>query len=63
MKRNEWKVKSYIYGAIASYVENQKELIDFFKNLYEALKNVEMDEFKNIIADKVVEYAKSKEEI
>ena len=39
MKRNEWKVKAYLYGMIANVIDNQKDIIAVLEKLYVALKD------------------------
>lgn len=55
MKKNEWKVKSAIYGAIAAYLDNQDGVLNFFKEMYESMKDVNSDEIKEMLVSKVVE--------
>lgn len=46
MKRNERKVKAMFYGMIASFLDNQKEVIDLLQKLFVALKDIPVDELK-----------------
>ena len=39
-KKAEWKVKALIYETLGSFLDNQKELMDFVRRLYTALKDV-----------------------
>lgn len=39
MKRNEWKVKAYLYGMIANVIDNQRDIIAVLEKLYVALKD------------------------
>ena len=58
MKRNEWKVKTMLYGTIAQIMDNQdeiKDMLDLVKRLYEELKDVPTEdlqkEFVSALAD------------
>ena len=58
MKRNEWKVKSMLYGTIIQIMDNQdeiKDMLDLVKRLYEELKDVPTEdlqkEFVSALAD------------
>ena len=55
MKRNEWKVKSRLYGLIASFIDNQEDILNFIGKLYESLKDVDADEMKEMFVSKVAE--------
>ena len=46
MKKNEIKVKSQIYGAIAKVMEEKKEFVDFLFRAYQSLKNVPANELQ-----------------
>lgn len=47
MKRNEWKVRSQFYGAIAALIDNRKDIISFSQRLYQELKDVPADELRD----------------
>lgn len=55
MKKNEWKVKAQLYGIITTFIDNQTDVISFLKKMYEALKDVDPDELKDILITKVIE--------
>ena len=49
MKKNEWKVKAMLYGAIAQIMDNQdeiKDMINIVKKLYEELKDVPTEDLQ-----------------
>ena len=46
MKKNEIKVKSQIYGAIARLMEEKKDLVEFVARTYATLKDVPVNELK-----------------
>ena len=57
-KKNEWKVKTMLYGTISQIMDNQdeiKDMLDFIKRLYEELKDVPTEdlqkEFVSALAD------------
>ena len=66
MKKNEWKIKTTVYGAIAALINNQKELISMLQKLYVALKDVPAEdlqkEFISRLAEIVHEENKDKTE-
>lgn len=62
MKKAEWKVKAQIYGAVATFFDNQKEVVDLINNIYVSLKDVSVDEMKDAIAGKVAEIAANRNE-
>lgn len=53
MKTNEWKVKAIIYGAIATFIDNQKEYISILQKLYAALKDVPADQLQKEFIEKL----------
>ncbi len=55
MKKNEWKVKSAIYGMIASVIDNQKEVIGFVQKLYDGLKDVSAEDMQKELISKIAE--------
>ena len=62
MKKAEWKVKSQMYGAVANFFDNQKEIMDLINNIYVSLKDVSADEMKDAIAGKVAEIVANRTE-
>ena len=57
-KKNEWKVKTMLYGTIAQIMDNQdeiKDMLDLVKRLYEELKDVPTEdlqkEFVSVLAE------------
>ena len=49
MKKNEWKVKAMLYGAIIQIMDNQdeiKDMLDLVKRLYEELKDVPTEDLQ-----------------
>lgn len=55
MKKNEWKVKAVLYGTVASFIDNQKDISEFLKKAYAALKDVSADEFQKEFISKLAE--------
>lgn len=55
MKRNEWKVKAILYGAIDVLINNQKELIVLLQKMYTALKDVPAEELQREFVNKLAE--------
>lgn len=61
MKKNEWKVKAQFFGMIASFMENRKGIVDLLKKLYEALKDTDSEELKEMLVTKIVELSRGAE--
>lgn len=57
MKLNEWKIKAQLYGIIASFMDNQKDIAEFVTRMYTALKDVEPDELKEALISRLAELA------
>ena len=55
MKKNEWKVKAQFYGVISSFLDSQKDIVNFVRKLYNALKDVEGAELRDMLVSKIVE--------
>lgn len=55
MKRNERKVKAMFYGMIASFLDNQKEVVDLLQKLFAALKDVPAEELKTEFVEQLAE--------
>ncbi len=55
MKKNEWKVKSAVYGMIASAMDNHKEVIEFAQKLFTALKDVSPEDMQKELVSKIAE--------
>lgn len=53
MKLNEWKIKAQLYGIIASFMDNQKDIAEFVTRMYTALKDVEPDELKEALISRL----------
>lgn len=66
MKRNEWKIKSMLYGMIVAAIDSQKEVLGLIQKMYLALKDVPADElrseFVNRLAEIIHEEGKDKTE-
>ena len=48
-KKNEWKVKTMLYGTIVQIMDNQdeiKDMLDLVKRLYEELKDVPTEDLQ-----------------
>ena len=55
MKKNEWKVKAYLYGAVAAVLDNQKDVLALLQKMYIALKDVPADELQKEFVTKLAE--------
>lgn len=55
MKRNEWKIKAMLYGAILSVMEDQRGTLTLIQKLCAALKDVPEEELKSEVAQKLAE--------
>ena len=58
MKRNEWKVKTMLYGTIAQIMDNQdeiKDMINLVKKLYEELKDIPDEDLQKEFIGKLAE--------
>ena len=48
-KKNEWKVKTMLYGTIIQIMDNQdeiKDMLDLVKRLYEELKDIPTEDLQ-----------------
>ena len=57
-KKNEWKVKEMLYGAIVQLMDNQdeiKDMLDLVKRLYEELKDVPTEDLQKEFVGKLAE--------
>ncbi len=55
MKKNEWKVKTFLYGAVAALLDNQKDVLEWIQKLYIALKDVPADELQREFVTRLTE--------
>ena len=55
MKKNEWKIKAMLYGIITTFIENQKEVLEFLQKMYIALKDVPAEELQKEFISKLAE--------
>ncbi len=55
MKKNEWKVKTFLYGAVATLLDNQKDVLEWIQKLYIALKDVPSDELQKEFVTRLTE--------
>lgn len=55
MKKNEWKVKAFLYGAVAAVLDNQKDVLALLQKMYIALKDVPTDELQKEFVTKLAE--------
>ncbi len=55
MKKNEWKVKAFLYGAVAALLDNQKDVLEWIQKLYIALKDVPADELQREFVTRLTE--------
>ncbi len=55
MKRNEWKVKAMLYGAILTVTEEHRDAIELLQKLYATLKDIPEAELKREFTEKLAE--------
>lgn len=55
MKRNEWKIKTMLYGAILSVMEDYRGTLTLINKLCTALKDVPEEKLKSEVAQKLAE--------
>ena len=55
MKKNEWKVKRYLYGTIAALIDNQKDVLEFLQKMYTTLKDVPGEDLQKEFLSKLAE--------
>ncbi len=55
MKKNEWKVKTFLYGSVAALLDNQKDVLEWIQKLYIALKDVPADELQREFVTRLTE--------
>ena len=55
MKKNEWKVKTFLYGAVAALLDNQEDVLEWIQKLYIALKDVPADELQREFVTRLTE--------
>ncbi|MDE7252467.1 MAG: hypothetical protein K2O32_05925 [Acetatifactor sp.] len=55
MKKNEWRIKAAVYGAIAALIDNQKELLSMLQKMYVALKDVPAEELQKEFISRLAE--------
>lgn len=55
MKKNEWKVKAFLYGTVAALLDNQKDVLELLRKMYIALKDVPADELQKEFITKLTE--------
>lgn len=55
MKKNEWKVKTFLYGAVAALLDNQEDVLEWIQKLYIALKDVPADELQKEFVTRLTE--------
>ena len=53
MKKNEWKVKAMFYGAIATLIDNQKQVLELIQKMYIALKDIPAEELQKELISKL----------
>lgn len=55
MKKAEWKIKATFFGAIASIIDNQKEVLSLLQKMYIALKDIPVENLQKEIVAKLAE--------
>lgn len=55
MKKNEWKIKAMIYSTIATFIDNQKEILELLQKMYVALKDIPAEELQKGFVIKLAE--------
>ena len=61
MKRNEWKIKAVVYGAIAAFLDNQKGISELVQKMYIALKDLPEDELRDELISKLAEIIQARQ--
>lgn len=54
-KKAEWKVKALLYETLGSLLDNQKDLMDFVRRLYTALKDVPTEKLQQELIAKLAD--------
>ena len=55
MKKNEWKIKATLYATLASFFENQKNVLELLNKMYVALKDVPVEDLRTEFISKLAE--------
>lgn len=55
MKKNEWKVRAYLYGTVAAVLNNRKDILELLRKMYIALKDVPADELQKELVTRLTE--------
>lgn len=62
-KKAEWKVKAFLYEALGSLLDDQKELIKFARRLYAALKDVPAEKLQAELIAKLADIISKEESV
>ncbi len=62
-KKAEWKVKAVLYEALGGLLDDQKELIDFARRLYAALKDVPAEKLQAELIAKLADIISKEESV
>lgn len=62
MKRNEWKIKAVVFGAVAALLDNQKNILELLQKLYIALKDIPADDLREEFISKLAEIIHAQQE-
>lgn len=57
MKHKEWKIKLIFYSVFLTTLENNKDIIDFLKKTYEALKDTPASELQSELINAIAGFA------
>lgn len=60
MKKNAWKIRAIVYGAIAAIIDNKKEILELLQKMYTALKDVPAEELREEFIIKLAEIINEK---
>lgn len=55
MKKNEWKIKAMLYGAVAALLDNQKDILELLQKMFIALKDVPAEKLQEEFTNKLAE--------
>lgn len=55
MKKAEWKIKATFLGAIASIIDNQKDILSLLQKMYTMLKDAPVEDLQKEFVAKLAE--------
>ena len=57
-KKNELQVKMMLYGTILKLIVEKEGIVNLLSNIYDALKDVSVDELRTEVTEKMAELMK-----